>query len=95
MGKASIRELKRDTSSVLGCVSSAERDEIQQRGLPVAVLSGPARRAKATRPDFTARLKSIYGDRLLAMTATEVLAEERRGRQGTLATAAGIRLLSL
>jgi len=43
----------------------------------VALLSRPARKGKApVRPDFTARLKAIYGDLELPVTATEVLAQE-------------------
>ena len=80
MKTASIRELKHDTSTVLGWVASGERVEIRRRGQPVAVLSRPIRRTKAARPDFVARLKSIYGARRLTMTATELLAEERGGR---------------
>ena len=80
MKTASIRELKHDTSTVLSWVESGEPVEIQRRGLPVAVLSRPARRKKAARPDFATRLKSIYGDRLLAVTATELLAGERDDR---------------
>ncbi len=78
MKTASIRELKHDTNTVLGWVISGERVEIQRRGKPVAMLSLPARKSKGTaRPDFAARLKSIYGDKLLPVTATELLAQER------------------
>ena len=81
MKTASIRDLRHDTNTVLGWVASGERVEIQKRGKPVAMLSRPAPQTKApTRPDFAARLKSIYGDKMLAVTAAELLAQERGDR---------------
>lgn len=81
MKTASIRELKHDTTTVLEWVEAGERVEIQKRGKPVAVLSRPERKPVASkRPDFMARLKSIYGNQVLAVTATELLAEERGDR---------------
>ncbi len=81
MKTASIRELRHDTTTVLGWVKSGERVEIQRRGKPVAMLSRPGRKGKPpARPDFAARLKAIYGDRELPVTATELLARERDDR---------------
>jgi antitoxin (DNA-binding transcriptional repressor) of toxin-antitoxin stability system len=80
MKTASIRELRHDTTTVLGWVKSGERVEIQRRGQPVAILSLPTRRAKVRRPDFAARLKSIYGTQTLPVTATVLLSEERGER---------------
>lgn len=81
MKTASIRELKHDTTSVLNWVEAGERVEIQKRGKPVAILSRPAPKLAASkRPDFMARLKSIYGHQVLAVTATDLLAEERGNR---------------
>jgi antitoxin (DNA-binding transcriptional repressor) of toxin-antitoxin stability system len=81
MKTASIRELKHDTTTVLGWVAAGEPVEIQRRGKPVAVLSRPASRVKpSARPDFAARLQAIYGDKVLAVTATQLLADERGDR---------------
>ena len=81
MKTASIRELKHDTTTVLGWVTAGEPVEIQKRGKPVALLSLPASRSKPSpRPDFAARLQSIYGDKVLAVTATQMLADERGER---------------
>ena len=78
---ASIRELKHDPTTVLEWVEAGERVEIQKHGKPVAVLSRPEPKSvSAKRPDFMARLKSIYGGQVLAVTATELLAEERGDR---------------
>ena len=82
MKTASIRELRHDTTTVLGWVESGESVEIRKRGKLVAVLSLPSqpKARKVERPDFVARLKSIYGDKLLSTTATELLADERGDR---------------
>ncbi len=81
MKTASIRELKHDTTTVLNWVEAGERVEIQKRGKPVAILSRPEPKPAASkRPDFMARLKSIYGHQVLAVTATDLLAEERGNR---------------
>ena len=76
---ATIRKLKHATNAVLDWVEKGERVEIQRRGQSVAVLSRPVP-AKHKKPDFAARLKSIYGAKMLKTTATELLATERGGR---------------
>ena len=81
MKTASLRDLKPDSITVLGWVPAGEPLEIQKRGKPVAILSRPAPAAKASaRPDLAARLKSIYGDTVLATTTTELLSDERGDR---------------
>jgi antitoxin (DNA-binding transcriptional repressor) of toxin-antitoxin stability system len=81
MKTASIRDLKHDTTTVLGWVTAGERVEIQRRGKPVAMLSRPAGKGKpAKRPDFAARLRSIYGGTRMAVTAAELLSIERGDR---------------
>ena len=79
MKTATIRELKHTTSAVLDWVEKGERVEIRRRGKPVAVLSRPVA-AKRGKPDFAARLKRIYGAKVLKTTATELLATERGER---------------
>jgi antitoxin (DNA-binding transcriptional repressor) of toxin-antitoxin stability system len=82
MKTASIRELKHDTAAVLGWVEAGEPVEIRRRGKLVAVMSPPAAKKRKTsdRPDFEGRLRAIYGDTVLAGTATDLLAEERGDR---------------
>jgi prevent-host-death family protein len=80
MKQTTIRELKHQTSKVLSVVESGTTLEVCRRGRPVAVLSPPGRRAKVEKPDFAARLREIYGDRILGSTGTEVVAETRGER---------------
>jgi antitoxin (DNA-binding transcriptional repressor) of toxin-antitoxin stability system len=81
MKTASIRALRHDTATVLGWVEAGEKVEIRKRGRPVAIMSRPSARSRSgSRPNFAARLKSIYPAQVLSKTATELLAEERGDR---------------
>lgn len=77
MKTASIRELKNNMTTVLGWVEQGVTVEIQRRGQAVAVLSKPKSRKKVKMPDFMARLKADYGDRVLKPSWAEVISEER------------------
>lgn len=82
MKTASIRELKHDTAAVLDWVGAGESVEVRRHGKLVAVMSppSPAKKPSTSRPDFAARLKAIYGDRVMRTTATALLADERGDR---------------
>ena len=77
MKTTTIRELKHATTTVLGWVAGGESVEVRRRNEPVAVLSPPTRRVRVVRPDFVARLRAIYGAKVLATTGTDVVAESR------------------
>ena len=77
MRSTTIRELKHDTSKVLGWVAAGESVEVRRRDEPVAVLSPPRRKSRAVRPDFAARLREIYGAKILPSTATDLISEAR------------------
>jgi antitoxin (DNA-binding transcriptional repressor) of toxin-antitoxin stability system len=72
-----IRELKHDTTTVLAWVADGETVEVRRRNQPVAVLSPPRRRSAIQRPDFAARLRSVYGRKHLAMTGTQLVSTMR------------------
>lgn len=80
MKTANIRELRHDTNTVLGWVAAGEQVSIQRRGKTVAILSAPVVVPVSERPDFKARLKQVYGDKVLDVAATEHLREERGDR---------------
>lgn len=78
MKTATLRQLRHEFGTVLALVEQGEAVEITKRGRTIALLSPPppvkttqARR----RPDFAARLKRIYGDRVVS---GDVIVEERR-----------------
>ena len=72
-----IRELKHDMSTVLSWVAAGETVEVRRRDVPVAVLSSPRRKSRFVRPDFMARLREIYGRKVLPATATELISSAR------------------
>jgi antitoxin (DNA-binding transcriptional repressor) of toxin-antitoxin stability system len=82
MKTASIRELKHDTAAVLEWVGAGESVEVRKHGKLVAVMSPPSppKNHRSSRPDFAARLKTIYGDKVMRSTAMELLADERGDR---------------
>ena len=77
MKTTTIRELKHDTTAVLLRVAGGESVQVCRRGKPVAVLSPVKRKTKVKLPDFAARLKAIYGDKVLAASASEIVAYSR------------------
>ncbi len=80
MKTTTIRELRHDTTTVLGWVAGGESVEVQRRGVPVAVLSQHSRKQRIVRPDFIARIRAVYGDTALSTTATDLISESRGER---------------
>ena len=77
MKTTTIRALRHTTSRVLSIVADGESVEVLRRRRPVAILSPPARKTRIVRPDFAARLRTIYGAKVLPTTGTELIAESR------------------
>ena len=77
MKTTTIRELKHDTTTVLSWVASGESVEVLRRNIPVALLTPLKRALQVKRPDFAARLKTIYGTKVLATSGTELVSESR------------------
>jgi antitoxin (DNA-binding transcriptional repressor) of toxin-antitoxin stability system len=80
MKHTTIRELKHETSKVLAMVESGETVEVRRRREPVALLSPPGRRKPPEKPNFAARLREIYGDRILDSTGTDLVNDARGDR---------------
>jgi len=76
MEKASVRDLRYHFSAVERLLQQGEKIEITKRKQVIARLL-PARRAVCRRPDFLARLRSIYGDKTLEVSGAQLLAQER------------------
>ena len=79
MKRATVRQLRHDFGAVLNWVEEGEHVEISKRGKTVAVLSPPRPKKLRLkkRPNFIARLKRIYGDKVLP---GNIVVEERRSR---------------
>ncbi len=80
MKTTTIRELRHDTTTVLGWVADGQSVEVRRRGEPVAILSPKRRRQRIEKPDFLARIRAVYGDKVLSTTATNLVSESRGER---------------
>jgi antitoxin (DNA-binding transcriptional repressor) of toxin-antitoxin stability system len=81
MKTASIREVRHDFSRILEWVTSGEEVAITKRRETVARLL-PVTRRKITRvkmPDVTARLKKVFGRKVVSDKAMKQILDENRG----------------
>ena len=76
MKRASVRDLRYRFAEVERLLQRGEKIEITKRKQVIARLV-PARRTVARCPDFLARLRKIYGDKMLAVSGAQLLAQER------------------
>ena len=80
MKSATVRQLRHHFGTVLNWVEEGEAVEISKRGKVIALLTPPrvpkTKRARK-RPDFVARLKRIYGDKILS---GNIIVKERESR---------------
>ena len=80
MKTATVRQIRHDFGTVLHWVEDGEQVEVSKRGKIVALITAPPApkpvRPKK-RPDFAARLKRIYGDKVLP---GNIIVEERESR---------------
>ena len=75
MKTANVRQLRHDFGSVLNWIAEGEQVQIVKKGKVIALLSPPRAKPKKFKlPDFEARRKRIFGDRVLP---GNIIAEER------------------
>ncbi len=77
----SIRQLQQDLKRVMARVERGEVVEVTRRNRPVARLS-PLRASGplSAWPDLDQRARAVFGDRVIAPAASEVLIEDRGER---------------
>jgi antitoxin (DNA-binding transcriptional repressor) of toxin-antitoxin stability system len=80
MKRTTIRELKHETGKVLAMVEAGESVEVFRRKESVAMLTPVLLGKPMEMPDFAARLRRIYGERILETTGTELMDESRGER---------------
>jgi len=73
-----VSNLRRNFSKIECALSAGQEVEITKRGRVIARLIPYG--TSAGRPDFLARLKSIYGNTKLSVTGAELISEMRDGR---------------
>ena len=77
MKQASVRDLRYHFSEVERLLEQGEEIEITKRKRVVARLLPVTTAPPKTWPDFQARLRKIYGDKVLKVTGAELVAQER------------------
>ena len=74
MKTATIRQMRHDLSTVLGWVAEGEEVTVLKRSRPVARLCPPQpieQCCPSKKPDFAARAKAIFGDRVIPNAVLE------------------------
>ncbi|HWX19262.1 MAG TPA: type II toxin-antitoxin system prevent-host-death family antitoxin [Candidatus Binatia bacterium] len=76
MKTANVRQLRHNFGSVLEWVAEGQQVEIVKKGKVIALLSPPPppKPKRVKLPDFEARRKRIFGDRVMP---GNIIAEER------------------
>jgi antitoxin (DNA-binding transcriptional repressor) of toxin-antitoxin stability system len=76
MKTANVRQLRHAFGEVMSLIDDGQQVEIVKKGKLIALLSPPPsrQRKKFKLPDFEARRKRIFGDRVLP---GNIIAEER------------------
>jgi len=77
MKKASIRDLRYAFKKIERLLHQGEEVQITKRRRVIARLVPETTEAVKQAPDFLARLRSIYGDKTLAVTGAEVISSDR------------------
>ena len=75
MAKASIRDLRYDFKKIERLVLQGEEIQITRRSRVIARLVPEAEGTKAM-PDFRARMRSIFGDKVLAASGADLKAAD-------------------
>lgn len=77
MKKASVRDLRYDFKKIERILSQGEEVQVTKRRRVIARLIPEKVRATAQMPNFLERLRSIYGDKLLRVSAAELISQDR------------------
>jgi antitoxin (DNA-binding transcriptional repressor) of toxin-antitoxin stability system len=81
MKTTNIRELRHSTAAVLQWIQQGHAVEITRRHRVVALMTPPpAINHQRVRPDFAARMKQIWGDKVQRTTWTDLIKQERGDR---------------
>ena len=77
MKKASVRDLRYSFRKIERFLRQGEEIEITKRRRVIARLVPESVRCPQNVPDFLARLREIYGDRVLLVSGAELIAQDR------------------
>jgi antitoxin (DNA-binding transcriptional repressor) of toxin-antitoxin stability system len=77
MKQASVRDLRYDFRKIERLLHQGEEIQITKRRRVIARLVPETAQTVQPLPDFLARLRSIYGGKVLTVSGTELLAGDR------------------
>lgn len=77
MKKASVRDLRYGFKKIERLLHQGEEIQITKRRRVIARLLPENERPKPEVPDFEARLRAIYGDKVLAVSGADLISEDR------------------
>jgi antitoxin (DNA-binding transcriptional repressor) of toxin-antitoxin stability system len=77
MKTVSIRDLGRGFKKIERFLRQGEEVQITRRGRVIARLVPDGAEATSQAPDFMARLRAIYGDKILAVSGAELVSSDR------------------
>jgi antitoxin (DNA-binding transcriptional repressor) of toxin-antitoxin stability system len=76
MRTATVRDLRNNFAKLETWLAEGEEIRIEKRGKPVGYLSATPRRPEIVKPDFRARLKRLWGDRVFSAEEVQAMREE-------------------
>lgn len=85
MKTATLRDLRNNFSKMESWLGEGEEIRIEKRGQPIALLTPlkKPRKAGVPKPDFMARMKAIWGDRVFSQEEVDAMrAYELEGEDG-------------
>jgi len=85
MKTVTVRDLRNNFSKVEAWLGEGEEIRVEKRGKPIGFLSATSRSGKAgiQKPDFAARLDTIWGDRVFSrQEVAEMREAELEGEEG-------------
>jgi antitoxin (DNA-binding transcriptional repressor) of toxin-antitoxin stability system len=77
MKKASVRDLRYGFKRIERLLHQGEEVQITKRRRVIARLVPDGTEAARKIPDFLARLRAIYGDKILAVSGAELVSSDR------------------
>jgi len=77
MKKASVRDLRYGFTKIERLLRQGQEVQITKRRRVIARLVPEGAEAQAAVPDFLQRLRTIYGDKSLAVSGAELIAKDR------------------
>jgi len=77
MTKASVRDLRYEFKKIERLLLQGEEIQITKRRRVIARLVPEPAEAVKKMPDFRARVRKIYGDKVLAVSGADLLAADR------------------